>query len=100
MQPGGWKARVRARDTRVPMDGWGLAWPSSTAPQGALFCAGLQEVPLPGCGGDPLRFMEAAAAVANARAMGSLGVGVVAHPSVQVRGVRGGRGRRGAAWHK
>ncbi|GLC43064.1 hypothetical protein PLESTM_001426900 [Pleodorina starrii] len=51
--------------------------------QNENWCGVVQEVALPGCGGDPERFMRAAAHTANTHIFGSLAVGVVAHPRVQ-----------------
>ncbi|KXZ52739.1 hypothetical protein GPECTOR_8g131 [Gonium pectorale] len=51
--------------------------------QSESWCGVFQEVALPGCGGDPVRFMAAAAHAANTHIAGSLAVGVIAHPSIQ-----------------
>lgn len=53
-------------------------------PNGAVLVPHTQEVSIPGCGGDPAKFMAAAAQLANERVWGSLAVGVIAHPQVQV----------------
>ncbi|GIL46811.1 hypothetical protein Vafri_3691 [Volvox africanus] len=58
-----------------------------TLEQGQLqfenWCGVFQEVSLPGCGGDPVRFMRTAVHAANTHIAGSLAAGVICHPSVQ-----------------
>ena len=55
--------------------------PSAAAVTSETWCSALQEVPLPGCGGDADAFLTAATAFANDACAGALSCVVFAHPA-------------------
>ena len=79
-------AGAKGNEGGAPRQPWVIQ--TGLSPEDAIgdvenWCGVLQEVALPGCGGDPAVFLDAAVKFANERCWGTLSCVMIAHPATQ-----------------